>query len=429
MNQPLPPIDIPNIAPKTPQSASGKGTDGEGATSFSSVLSEEEAAVAGSGGSGTSQQAGKELPERQDSASDQPRADGQTTDPEAARTANLPAEPAAASVAAGDGETLPGQQDGQLTLQLGEATQVSSPGQSVATAETLQNELQQSAALSQQTAPSLQQAASLSQQNERLQQSEVLTQQPAALSQQHELLPEEAGLPQPAKVVASLRFPVAEATQTRTSPELVVTVVRESVQLAVASQGAANGGLQQSLQEGRTLQADPAALAAQSRTDPNTTTFAQVLSDSSSTLPSSRVLVPVGQQGWGREVGQQVVWYVSQNISAANLRLNPQHLGPMELQVTMDGDQANVAFVSQHAVVREALESAIPRLREMLAENGLNLANVNVSQHDASGQHDRAASDAGPAGEDAGLASGGNDADSDAMPDTGVALGLVDYYV
>ncbi|MGB5475076.1 MAG: flagellar hook-length control protein FliK, partial [Gammaproteobacteria bacterium] len=157
--------------------------------------------------------------------------------------------------------------------------------------------------------------------------------------------------------------------------------------------------------------------------------FADALLATGSTTPSARVAVPVGQPGWGRAVGEQVVWFVSQNIQSASLKLNPQHLGPLELQLRMDGDKASIAFASQHAAVREALESSLPRLRDMLAEQGLNLVNVNVSQHDAGSRREQA-SDGNRAGASTRTASmeellpvaGG-------MPGAITGRGLVDYYV
>ena len=41
-------------------------------------------------------------------------------------------------------------------------------------------------------------------------------------------------------------------------------------------------------------------------------------------------------------------------------------------------DQATAQFLSPHLAVREAIEEALPRLREMLAENGIQLGNVMV---------------------------------------------------
>lgn len=171
----------------------------------------------------------------------------------------------------------------------------------------------------------------------------------------------------------------AETGRPLADTEPLAGAVREALHLAVANQ-ASNSNLKQFMQQHSNQQAASNPLLAASGAETVTVPFLQTLSDSVVTMPSARVPVAVGQPGWGEAVGQQVTWFVSQKISSASLRLNPQHLGPMEMAVTMDGDKASITFTSQHSIVRDALESSIPRLREMLSENGLNLVNVNVSQ-------------------------------------------------
>lgn len=91
--------------------------------------------------------------------------------------------------------------------------------------------------------------------------------------------------------------------------------------------------------------------------------------------------VPLGQPRWDQALGNRVLWLVNQETHHAELRLNPPELGPLEVRISIDGERANINFTANHWAVREALESAIPRLREMFAESGLNLVDVNVSQH------------------------------------------------
>lgn len=86
------------------------------------------------------------------------------------------------------------------------------------------------------------------------------------------------------------------------------------------------------------------------------------------------------QRGWGESLGYRVLWMVKQDHQIAELQLNPPHLGPLELRVTVEQDEASIAFSTQHAGVRDALETALPRLREMLGASGLILGQVNISQ-------------------------------------------------
>ncbi|MEW8048874.1 MAG: flagellar hook-length control protein FliK [Candidatus Thiodiazotropha sp.] len=102
--------------------------------------------------------------------------------------------------------------------------------------------------------------------------------------------------------------------------------------------------------------------------------------------------IPVGQAGWDRAVGERIQWMVGQNIQQAEIKLNPPHLGPLEIKVSLQNDQTSVTFVATQAPTREAIEASIPRLRELFGEINLNLANVDVGQQQAGeSAHDRRA--------------------------------------
>ncbi len=93
------------------------------------------------------------------------------------------------------------------------------------------------------------------------------------------------------------------------------------------------------------------------------------------------VHTPLGNPGWGPELGQRVVWLAQHQQHVAHINVTPPQLGPIEIHLNLNQDQASMSFVSPHAPVREAIEAALPRLREMLADSGLTLAHVDVSPH------------------------------------------------
>lgn len=98
-------------------------------------------------------------------------------------------------------------------------------------------------------------------------------------------------------------------------------------------------------------------------------------------LPTLSVASPVGQGSWSQDMGQRVTWLANQEIREAQIQLNPRHLGPVEVRIAFGQEQQlNVSFVAHHPQAREALDAMLPRLREMFDSQGLNLANVNVSQ-------------------------------------------------
>ena len=84
--------------------------------------------------------------------------------------------------------------------------------------------------------------------------------------------------------------------------------------------------------------------------------------------------------GWHQELGEKLIWMNKQATPSVELRLNPEHLGPVLVKIDVSHDQATVAFTTQHQVVKDAIEAAIPKLKEMLQGQQLNLADVNVSQ-------------------------------------------------
>ncbi len=91
------------------------------------------------------------------------------------------------------------------------------------------------------------------------------------------------------------------------------------------------------------------------------------------------VSVGLGQPQWGQAVGERVLWLAAQNVSTAEIRLDPPELGPMQVRVSVHQDQVNVSFTSPHPAVRDVLDQQLNRLREMFSEQGLNLVDVDVS--------------------------------------------------
>lgn len=96
----------------------------------------------------------------------------------------------------------------------------------------------------------------------------------------------------------------------------------------------------------------------------------------------SKVSTPVNHQRWGEQVSERVVWMTKNDTQAAKLRLTPEHLGPMEIDLDIADEKATVNFTVTHATTKEALDSALPRLREMLAQQGIDLVDVNVSERE-----------------------------------------------
>jgi flagellar hook-length control protein FliK len=100
------------------------------------------------------------------------------------------------------------------------------------------------------------------------------------------------------------------------------------------------------------------------------------------TLPANQPAMqkPLGDPAWRQELGDKLIWMHKQDMPSVQLRLNPEHLGPVLVKIDVHQDQTSVAFTTHNLAVKEAIEAAIPKLREMLGGQQLNLADVNVSQ-------------------------------------------------
>ncbi len=94
---------------------------------------------------------------------------------------------------------------------------------------------------------------------------------------------------------------------------------------------------------------------------------------------SATIGVNVENKNWSQQITQQVNYMAKGGFQQAEIKLNPANLGPMEIKLSVQDDQASVQFITHHAVVRDALDSAIPKLRELFDQQGLNLLDVNVS--------------------------------------------------
>jgi flagellar hook-length control protein FliK len=91
------------------------------------------------------------------------------------------------------------------------------------------------------------------------------------------------------------------------------------------------------------------------------------------------ITTPLGGHGWADEFSQTIRWVATQQNQVAELHLNPPNLGPLDVVLKISDNQATALFTSPHGAVRDAVENALPKLREILADNGIMLGNTTVS--------------------------------------------------
>lgn len=108
----------------------------------------------------------------------------------------------------------------------------------------------------------------------------------------------------------------------------------------------------------------------------------------------------LGGDDFDDAVGARVGWLADQKIGHAHIKITPNDLGPIEVRLQLDGDKVHATFTSAHADVRHALESSLPRLRELLGEQGFQLGNADVGQQQTAPDGGRRDGSGGLTGDD-----------------------------
>jgi len=93
----------------------------------------------------------------------------------------------------------------------------------------------------------------------------------------------------------------------------------------------------------------------------------------------SRTSVNEPQQ-FGNEMATHVRVLKRQGGGEVKINLHPAELGRMSITVVTEGTETRVAFVVETPQARQAVETALPRLRDMMDEAGLSLADSDVSE-------------------------------------------------
>ncbi len=94
--------------------------------------------------------------------------------------------------------------------------------------------------------------------------------------------------------------------------------------------------------------------------------------------PTLPVAPAVGDTRWAAALGQQALFMATQQLSSAQLSINPPHLGPVRITLDVQQGQATASFVTSHEAVRHAIESSLPQLRDMFAAAGMDLTQAQV---------------------------------------------------
>ena len=103
---------------------------------------------------------------------------------------------------------------------------------------------------------------------------------------------------------------------------------------------------------------------------------------STPSAPQGNLPAPLASPAWPGQLGQQLVMLGQRGgEQRVELHLNPAELGPLSISLKVGEQGAQAQFLSAHASVRQAVEQAIPQLREALAEQGISLSDTSVGEH------------------------------------------------
>ena len=130
-----------------------------------------------------------------------------------------------------------------------------------------------------------------------------------------------------------------------------------------------------------------------------------------------------------QQLAEKVRWMVNTTQLVADIRLDPAELGSMHVKVSLAGESANVSFVVNSAQAKEAVDNATPKLREMLAEKGIELGQSSVDQEqNTQGQEQQTAGNNQHSGQEESEEGSIHDQVIQ-QPIVNGALGGIDYFV
>ncbi|MCG7490277.1 flagellar hook-length control protein FliK [Vibrio sp. Of14-4] len=103
---------------------------------------------------------------------------------------------------------------------------------------------------------------------------------------------------------------------------------------------------------------------------------------------SAQAPLPLNRELAGDQVAERVQMMMSKNLKNVDIRLDPPELGRLQIRLNVGGDGATVHFTVANQQARDVIEQSMPRLREMLAQQGVQLGDSSVQQQ-SSGQQNR----------------------------------------
>lgn len=190
-------------------------------------------------------------------------------------------------------------------------------------------------------------------------------------------------------------------------------------------------GSQQANREANSIFNEPpdSLATSQSSTGRNSGINPQANTTQTAAPKSFHLTTPVTYQDWSNQFSQQIVWLSQQQIKSAVIRLNPKDMGGVEVNLQVDKNHATIQMTTHQDGARDAIEQSLPRLREMMNQQGLQLDDVNVQtrQQQEQGSQRQGHNKVGNFAIDNDSFSGTKD-DGNEQKTVSVSKGLIDYF-
>ncbi|MBT9503960.1 MAG: flagellar hook-length control protein FliK [Burkholderiaceae bacterium] len=209
-----------------------------------------------------------------------------------------------------------------------------------------------------------------------------------------------------APVTADETAPILPGTEVTASPTPAAAAARAKAEPVVADQAqqvsAASMQRKESPVLASTAQEAAQALAMDAKPQAGAASFGQLLQAATAAAPtgpssaqqSAAPATPVTvnsslhEPGFAPEMSSRLTLLASEGVQKAQLHLNPAEMGPVSVQIQLDGQQAQIEFHAQHAATREVLERSLPELAAALRDAGMTLSGGGVFQQQRDPQQD-----------------------------------------
>ncbi|WP_454783769.1 flagellar hook-length control protein FliK [Legionella sp. WA2024007413] len=107
------------------------------------------------------------------------------------------------------------------------------------------------------------------------------------------------------------------------------------------------------------------------------------------TLDISQTLtipMEINNPEWSDQFSQHIIWLGQQEVKGAIIKINPEHLGPLEISLKIINDTASINITTHNSHVRDIIDQSLPKLQVMMADQGLNLSEVHIDSETHSRQ-------------------------------------------